>query len=258
MSITLKRPMFKKGGMANEGIMNLATPRKNYANGTEEQIQEAFELSGLSPSGKSYAEAAMRLANIGRPSTNDLVARALITGGLSSMSETGAGSTLGNIAKAFKKPVAGSVDAYIKGKGSGVAGALKGLELGIKKDIADRTIDARMKQKQYESGTKAAQVKELIKLLGGDMGNPNDLAAAETLADDIVRAREALGSNFRGLLRLDSSRKNVDQAYLEAQVDGTIHLDPFSRKFFVKKSDPVRLEPIDQFTLKEIVEEQEG
>ena len=115
-----------------------------------------------------------------------------------------------------------------------------------------------MKQKQYESGTKAAQVKELIKLLGGDMGNPNDLAAAETLADDIVRAREALGSNFRGLLRLDSSRKNVDQAYLEAQVDGTIHLDPFSRKFFVKKSDPVRLEPIDQFTLKEIVEEQEG
>ena len=31
MSITLKRPMFRKGGEVEEGIMELATPRKNYA-----------------------------------------------------------------------------------------------------------------------------------------------------------------------------------------------------------------------------------
>ena len=33
MSITLKRPMFRKGGQAEEGIMELATPRKNYSTG---------------------------------------------------------------------------------------------------------------------------------------------------------------------------------------------------------------------------------
>ena len=30
MSITLKRPMFRKGGEVEEGIMELATPRRNY------------------------------------------------------------------------------------------------------------------------------------------------------------------------------------------------------------------------------------
>ena len=45
MSITLKRPMFRKGGEVNEGIMDLAQPRKNYDKGTtEEQIKEIFDV----------------------------------------------------------------------------------------------------------------------------------------------------------------------------------------------------------------------
>ena len=67
MSITLKRPMFRRGGEVNEGIMELAKPRRNFSTGTE--IQEIFESSGLSPSGRSYAETAMKLANLGKPST---------------------------------------------------------------------------------------------------------------------------------------------------------------------------------------------
>ena len=40
MSITLKRPMFRKGGEVNEGIMELAKPRTNFNMGTtEEQIK---------------------------------------------------------------------------------------------------------------------------------------------------------------------------------------------------------------------------
>jgi hypothetical protein len=34
MSKILKRPMFRKGGAANEGIMSMAQPRKNYREGT--------------------------------------------------------------------------------------------------------------------------------------------------------------------------------------------------------------------------------
>ena len=46
--------------------MELAKPRRNFSTGTE--IEEIFETSGLSPSGRSYAETAMRLANLGKPS----------------------------------------------------------------------------------------------------------------------------------------------------------------------------------------------
>ena len=59
MSITLKRPMFRKGGQAEEGIMELATPRKNYAEDgvvrqTEDEIiKEAFDIANLSPGARS-------------------------------------------------------------------------------------------------------------------------------------------------------------------------------------------------------------
>ena len=43
MSVTLKRPMFRRGGEVNEGIMELAKPRTNFKTGTnEEMIQEIF------------------------------------------------------------------------------------------------------------------------------------------------------------------------------------------------------------------------
>jgi hypothetical protein len=34
MSRILKRPMFRIGGSANEGIMSMAAPRKNYQEGS--------------------------------------------------------------------------------------------------------------------------------------------------------------------------------------------------------------------------------
>ena len=49
MSITLKRPMFRKGGQAEEGIMELATPRRNYSKGT---VQDIIARSNLIVTGK--------------------------------------------------------------------------------------------------------------------------------------------------------------------------------------------------------------
>ena len=58
--------MFRKGGDVEEGIMELATPRRNYKDGKtrEEMIQEIFETSGLTESGKSYAETAILTATL--------------------------------------------------------------------------------------------------------------------------------------------------------------------------------------------------
>ena len=256
MSITLKRPMFRKGGEVNEGIMELAQPRTNYKTGTtEEQIQEIFETSGLSPSGRSYAETAMRLANLGKPSGGDLLTNVLIQGGLRGMSTAGKGGTLANLASAFEAPVGQALKARTAGKGLGVAGAMKGLELGIKKDVADRAIEAKLGKKTYESGTDESRIKQLINIFGGDALNPNDQYKAVQISRDDIRAVNELGAKYRGIAPLDNSKTRISREFLEAQDDGAILLNPATRKFVIKKSEPTRTEPIDTITLKEITEE---
>ena len=53
MSKILKRPMFRKGGFTNEGIVSMAAPRKNYANGKSlgDIDVETGEVYGMGPTG---------------------------------------------------------------------------------------------------------------------------------------------------------------------------------------------------------------
>ena len=84
MSKVFRRPMFRKGGEVGGGIMTGI--RSNFQEGTpspSERIQEAL---------KKFEEPAF-----------DPLAQLLIQGGLKGFSETGGGSTLGNLAKAFDK-----------------------------------------------------------------------------------------------------------------------------------------------------------
>ena len=129
MSITLKRPMFRKGGEAEEGIMELATPRRNYSKGT---IQDLIAKANLDDETKEIIGLTSQISGMGMPSRNDIIARALITGGLRGMSTTGGGSTLANLAKAFEKPVDEALKTDSMRKGSDVQGALTGLSLGLK------------------------------------------------------------------------------------------------------------------------------
>jgi hypothetical protein len=60
---------------------------------------------------------------------------------------------------------------------------------------------------------------------------------------------------YQGILPMDSSGKQPDIDYIQTQPDGSVHLNPYTRQFYVKKSDPIRLELVDQGTLKEIQED---
>ena len=84
MSITLKRPMFRRGGEVGGGITS--GMRENYANGNKpsERIKAVLD---------EYSAPAV-----------DPIAQLLIQGGLRGMSQTGGGGTLGNLAMAFEKP----------------------------------------------------------------------------------------------------------------------------------------------------------
>ena len=129
MSRILKRPMFRKGGQAEEGIMELATPRRNYSKGT---LQDLIASAGLDPETEKIIGLTSKISGMGMPSRNDIIARALITGGLRGMSTTGGGSTLANLAKAFEKPVDEALKTDSMRKRSDVQGALTGLGLGLK------------------------------------------------------------------------------------------------------------------------------
>ena len=91
--------MFRIGGSANNGIMSMAAPRKNYEEGSpkEERITKSAE---------EYARLLERFAGPG-PSVSSNLGDLLISGGLNLMSGKGAGrGTLGAIAESYKDPYA--------------------------------------------------------------------------------------------------------------------------------------------------------
>jgi len=91
MSKILKRPMFRIGGAANDGIISMAQPRKNYQTGSYaqkiEELIPAYEAA-LGP---------------GR-SASDKLSDLLIKGGLNLMSARPRGGFLSTAAEAFKEP----------------------------------------------------------------------------------------------------------------------------------------------------------
>ena len=102
MSKILKRPMFRKGGKAEEGVMSLAAPRKNYQEGGksfedllagDDYLKEVYDIEQAGY-GKDVEQ-----------ERRDILSNLLIRGGLGLVSGEGAGKgTLGSIATAFRGP----------------------------------------------------------------------------------------------------------------------------------------------------------
>ena len=113
---TFKRPMFRKGGEVEGGITS--SLRSNFQNGTpSERIKQA-------------------LTKFSTPAV-DPVAQLLIQGGLRGFSETGGGSTLGNLALAFE-PAVGQAFKSMQGKQD----FLRDIELaGVEADISKEQTD---------------------------------------------------------------------------------------------------------------------
>jgi len=100
MSKILKRPMFRIGGQANDGIMSMAAPRKNYQEGSDyqkriEELRPIFQAA----------------AGQGR-SREDRLSDLLISGGLNLMSARPSGNIFSTAASAFKEPTS----QYLKAK----------------------------------------------------------------------------------------------------------------------------------------------
>jgi hypothetical protein len=150
MSKILKRPMFRKGGAANEGIMSMAQPRKNYQAGPA--VTNVYErLKKFDPSlgataekyGTAY-ELAMGLDK--EQDKNDILARVLIEGGLSGLSGKGAGKgTIGGLAESFREPVSKGLAEYSAIKKQPSQARLMGVKSAIEADAASKIAAAKAK-----------------------------------------------------------------------------------------------------------------
>ena len=117
---TLRRPMFRKGGEVGGGIMT-GVMRENYDDGTprpSERISKVLE---------QYSEPAF-----------DPISQLLIQGGLNTMSQTGGGGLLGNVAKAFQGPTGQLFKDMSKRQ-------------GVKRDIALEGVIADIGQEQKDA-----------------------------------------------------------------------------------------------------------
>jgi len=266
MSKIFKRPMFRKGGQVMDGVMSLAAPRSNYQEGgigiSPELLQKYPEIGAdYEKFYELYGDVAQQ--DMGQ-AKSDILSNLLIRGGLGLVSGEGAGKgTLGAIGTAFRGPTEQAMGELQKLKGterqikSAALGSAIEAEAARKKSEADMALLEKklQEQKLYESGTLQARVKEIQEILGGDALTKEGRQQAIALAQKDVVAKDVPGIMYQGILPMDSSGKQPDIDYIQTQPDGSIHLNPYTRQFYVKKSDPIRLELVDQSTLKEIQED---
>jgi hypothetical protein len=195
MSKILKRPMFRIGGSANDGIMSMAAPRKNYAVGTE--YRQKYEQT-----------LPMIMEAIG-PGRDDRLARLLISGGLNLVGGTGAGGgTLSAVAKSFKQPTEeffkaqDAEDALLRQvRGAVATGAVSSVD-------AERL--ARLKIKSgYEAQTVEAQTKEYANSLK-DYGIDAVKNRRGDIAEKVVQFRmNNPGKDFVGMPNIAEVQKQT-------------------------------------------------
>jgi len=237
MSRILKRPMFRIGGPANDGIMSMAAPRKNYQEGSDyqkriEELRPIFQAA----------------AGQGR-SRDDRLSDLLISGGLNLMSARPSGNIFSTAAGAFKEPTS----QYLKARETEDAFQrqinLAAATQGISSVEAERL--ARLKIKSgYEAQTVEAQTKEYANSLK-DYEVPAIRNRRGDIAEKVVQFRtNNPGSNFVGMPNIieQSTQTGTKLGYnLSTIPEGAVFFDPIEFQFkkrITKGIDPKTNKPI--------------
>ena len=156
---TLRRPMFRKGGEVGGGIMT-GVMRENYDDGTprpSERISKVLE---------QYSEPAF-----------DPISQLLIQGGLNTMSQTGGGGLLGNVAKAFQGPTGQLFKDMSKRQ-------------GVKRDIALEGVIADIGQEQKDEANRIKQ--EIARLENERIISEGDKNRQNKIDQQILKNKNAL------------------------------------------------------------------
>jgi len=278
MSKILKRPMFRKGGEVGGGIMsgiqtrtNLATagflPEDNteMGGGSGRQMEQNYIqlMSGMNnPSEEKFSaiETIFPGGNIGRaaqmatdlykkayegaaPTKDEILAKMLISGGLGGLSETGGGSTLANLARAFKKPAEEGISEYFAGKRMGQQANVKGVDYALGLEL--QKAKANNKQMFREQLPESIVNEKLATVRGTIAGN----AYAKNYSKLVKATRAEIDVDVITDLDIDRKNNRIKPEYFKNK-DNIIYIDPFTARFMkIKEGRPVQ---IDQNTFEEI------
>ena len=278
MSKILKRPMFRKGGEVGGGIMsgiqtrtNLATagflPEENteMGGGSARQMEQNYIqlMSGMNnPSEEKFSaiETIFPGGNIGRaaqmatdlykkayegaaPTKDEILAKMLISGGLGGLSETGGGSTLANLARAFKKPAEEGISEYFAGKRMGQQANVKGVDYALGLEL--QKAKANNKQMFREQLPESIVNEKLAAVRGTIAGN----AYAKNYSKLVKATRAEIDVDVITDLDIDRKNNRIKPEYFKNK-DNIIYIDPFTARFMkIKEGRPVQ---IDQNTFQEI------
>ena len=159
MSKVFNRPMFRRGGEVGGGIMT-GVIRDGFENGTpmpSERITAAL---------KEFEEPAF-----------DPVAQLLIQGGLKGFSETGGGSTFGNLAKAFEGPTEKFFESAQK---------RRNLEREVKLAGVEADIGADLEQQKINAQADLAKLERDLQMAEGDKDRQNKIAVEKQKLENTI------------------------------------------------------------------------
>jgi predicted transcriptional regulator len=250
MSKILKRPMFRKGGSANGGVMKIANPRSN------------FEVGGAA---KRYEENLKLLQQAAGPagdSKQDLYDM-LISGGLNLAGGVGAGDgTLASIARSFKQPaeqflakrpgeeqfqrqlrVATAQGAISQEEAERIARLKAQGESTLQKDYTPERI-------YYESLKTYTDPKASTFTKTIQQQYPESFAEFAAYIGPAIRKNENLKSQFIGVVPTDTKGKFE----FSKMVAGGIYFKPDTKKLYERDPEKNILIEIDPYTGKKLRE----
>jgi hypothetical protein len=204
---TLRRPMFRKGGEVGGGIMT-GVMRENYDNGTprpSERITKVLE---------QFSEPAF-----------DPVSQLLIQGGLNTMSQTGGGGLLGNVAKAFQGPTGQLFKDMSKRQ-------------GVKRDIALEGVIADIGQEQKDAENQLKR--EIADLNNQRILSEGDLNRQNKIDVEIEKRKTKLAELQ---FQLDNPEANIAKQQVVPNFENVV--DRRTEIYATNKNPAVKLNPGD-------------
>jgi len=228
MSRILKRPMFRKGGMAGEGIMSKVEPRQGYSTG--QTVKSIYEQ--ISP---LYEKAIQQ-------QRDDTLANFLIRGGMNLIEGSDKDvSTLQALSGAYRQPLEQAIKARQVQDQMQAQGKLAAL--GAASKIAGAKTARPLKAQTVEG-----QVENFYANISRTASR-SQLEEAYALRPQITKAFK-LGAPPR-IAPKNMAGNDIDPGFFKGRPDGFLYINPITGRFEMVYNEK-RFRRVDQDTLKAI------
>lgn len=236
MSKIFKRPMFRKGGSV-DGIMTMAVPRKQYADGTSfEEVLKQYP--GLGQDIKKYSDLYGAAMTEGQAQQRkDILANLLIRGGMGLVSGKGAGKgTLGAIATAYEKPTEEAVAQISAFKQAPQQARMAAVKTAVEADLAQKLAAAK-KKVGYAEQTRESRFKVKLGAASKEPGF-DEVSSSIRINKELDLEDAGLYGSYRGVM-VDDKGQPIKDEIIEKNdniPDGSIFYDPKTRTMKQKKN----------------------